>query len=390
MDWVTTVSSILILLGAVLMLLNVIIHRRNIKAADMMKNGSSSGMTNSLARVHLIFMLFFFLGYVAVLYFTLNHVEFTSLLFVAVIFFFGAVFVSMGIVIQRRMNCRLQTKNEALQEFNDRLVAEQDRLLALNDQLQVEIDGRVKAQEADQMKSDFLSLVSHELRTPLTSIFGFSKLMEKRLATLSPDSIEKDKERLSDNLSIINNECCRLTRLINNILDLAKIESGRVDWDDQPVPMRELIDSSLSALRGLFLEKPSIELVEDITDDLPMVRVDTDLLIQVFINIISNAIKFTDSGKIVVSASVNDDFIQVRIADDGYGIPPEKLDHIFDKFFIIRSGDTLNNKKLGTGLGLPICKQIINHYGGRIWAESDGRSGSTLYVALPNDIIDKG
>ncbi|MDC0336378.1 ATP-binding protein [Pseudodesulfovibrio sp.] len=120
---------------------------------------------------------------------------------------------------------------------------------------------------------------------------------------------------------------------------------------------------------------------------MPIIRVDADLFIQVLINIINNAVKFTEKGTITLSVEVTTDNISFKIADEGYGINPANLKNVFDKFFIIRSGDTLSNQKLGTGLGLPICKEIIEHYDGKIWAESDGMNGSVFHIMLPAEII---
>ncbi len=389
MDLTTAISSALILLGAALMFVNILRHRQSILAADKIEQQTQQ--TQLLVTAHLIFMVFFLLGYLAVLYLFVQDVEFSSSLFVALIFFFGAIFVFMGIVIQKRMFSKLQKNNEALHKFNDRLVDEQARMLEMNEHLKIEVASRVKAEEADQIKSDFLSLVSHELRTPLTSIFGFTKLLEKRVEALdgSEDAalMTKEKERISGNLFIISDECCRLTRLINNVLDLAKIEAGKVDWDDHPVPLLDLVDSALNASRGLFTEKDSVSIELDIPDELPTIKIDSDLFSQVLINILSNAVKYTDNGIVSLAINVTSEVISIVVSDQGEGIPPVDLSKIFDKFYMVSSGDTRSNDKKGTGLGLPICKQIVEHYDGHIWAESDGNSGSSFHVTIPASLI---
>lgn len=339
----------------------------------------------------MVFMGFFFLGYLAVLYLFINKIDFASSLFVAIIFFFGAVFVFLGIIIQKIMFSAINEQNRILKEYNDKIQGERDRLLALNQQLEVEISNRVKAEESDKMKSDFLSLVSHELRTPLTSIFGFTKLIEKGLSGLDTDSdkmsFKRKKERLDNNLGIVCDECSRLTRLINNVLDLTKIESGQVNWDDTPTSLGDIVQSSINAVEGLFVEKQAVEFIKDIPAELPRVCVDSDLFAQVLINLVSNAVKFTDEGQVKLSISLNNNAIHLIVSDTGRGIESEHLKDIFDKFYIVRSGDTLGAKQTGTGLGLPICKEIVEHYSGKIWVESTAGKGSSFHVMLPDSTI---
>lgn len=389
MDVALTVSSILILIGAAIMLVNIVFYKyTSNKAADVQQRDSS--LTKSLVRVHLVFMGFFFLGYLVVLYLFLNHIKFSSSLFVAVIFFFGSVFVFMGIVIQKRMLMTLRTKNDALKEYNEKLTREQDRLLDLNRQLELEMENRIRAEKSDQLKSDFLSLVSHELRTPLTSIFGFTKLLEKGVCSLQQSddaaSFEGKKSRLDANLGIVSTECERLTRLVNNFLDLAKIESGRMEWHDDPHSLHSLLENALTTVQGLVVDKESVEIQSDIPETLPEIIIDGDRLVQVLINLLNNAVKFTDKGVVTLSAAVADS-IKITVSDQAGGIQAEDLERIFDKFYIVRSGDTLGGKKMGTGLGLPICKQIIEHYEGRIWVESEINKGSTFHIELPISLI---
>jgi len=391
MDWISISSSTLILFGAFLMLINIFSHRLMLRAASK-HSDEQTGQTKILIWSHMAFMVFFFLGYLGVLALFLKRVDFSSSLFVAIIFFFGAIFVFMGIAIQRRLFASLRSKNQKLAAYNSQLKREQTNLIELNQRLESEIEDRMKAQEADKMKSDFLSLVSHELRTPLTSIYGFTKLIKKEIASIRHNDVDetslaKKRKRLDGNLNIISDECGRLTRLINNVLDLARIESGRITWNDRPVALRDVIGTAVAAVEGLFMEKPSVAFELDLSDDLPKVMLDTDLFTQVLINLINNAVKFTDSGVIVLNASIKDKQIKIAISDNGHGIAEENLDNIFDKFYIIREGDTLGCRQMGTGLGLPICRQIVEHYDGRIWAESEQKKGSTFYIVLPEEII---
>jgi signal transduction histidine kinase/DNA-binding response OmpR family regulator/ligand-binding sensor domain-containing protein len=243
------------------------------------------------------------------------------------------------------------------------------------------------AEQADQAKSTFLSTVSHELRTPLTSVLGFAKIIRKRLdETLFPlvpeedKKIQRAKKQVSDNLNVVVSEGERLTKLINDVLDLAKIQAGKITWNMGPVAVTDVIERSLAATSALF-EAKKLELVRDLSADLPGVYGDSDRLIQVVINLISNAVKFTEAGTVTCSAAVQGNEIVVSVKDSGVGIRPEDQPKVFEKFKQV--GDTLTDKPQGTGLGLPISKEIVEHHGGRIWVESEIGKGSTFFFTLP-------
>jgi signal transduction histidine kinase/CheY-like chemotaxis protein/ligand-binding sensor domain-containing protein len=243
------------------------------------------------------------------------------------------------------------------------------------------------AEQADEAKSTFLSTVSHELRTPLTSVLGFAKIIRKRLdETLFPlvpeddKKIQRAKKQVSDNLNVVVSEGERLTKLINDVLDLAKIQAGKITWNMGPVAVTDVIERSLAATSALF-ETKKLELVRDLSADLPGVYGDSDRLIQVVINLISNAVKFTEAGTVTCSAAVQGNEIVVSVKDSGVGIRPEDQPKVFEKFKQV--GDTLTDKPQGTGLGLPISKEIVEYHGGRIWVESEIGRGSTFFFTLP-------
>lgn len=253
-------------------------------------------------------------------------------------------------------------------------------------------DARATAEAASATKSQFLSNVSHELRTPLTSVIGFSKLVRKRLqdvvfpmlppAALAADpKAERTIRQISDNLGIMVAEGERLTSLINDVLDLAKIEAGRLEWKSEPVDIEELVQRSTAATAALF-EQSSVLLVTDVAPAIPMVRGDRDRLIQVVINLVSNAVKFTPSGSITVAARSSGNAVTISVQDTGLGIAPEDHDRVWEQFGQA-GGDTLTGKPRGTGLGLPICRQIVEHHGGRIWLDSAVGRGSTFTFTLP-------
>ncbi|MFI5185089.1 MAG: GAF domain-containing protein [Chitinophagales bacterium] len=243
------------------------------------------------------------------------------------------------------------------------------------------------AEKANEAKSAFLSTVSHELRTPLTSVLGFAKIIKKRLEEKlfplidhSDPKTEKTIQQVSENLNVVVSEGERLTHLINDVLDLAKIEAGKMEWNMEPIPMPEIVERAIAATSSLF-EQKRLTLKREIENDLPVITGDRDKLIQVVVNLLSNAVKFTDSGSIICRVFQKDNEVIVGIMDTGIGIAPKDHATVFEQFKQV--GDTLIDKPKGTGLGLPICKEIVEHQGGHIWLESELGKGSTFFFALP-------
>jgi PAS domain S-box-containing protein len=241
--------------------------------------------------------------------------------------------------------------------------------------------------EVDRMKTDFISTVSHELRTPLTSVLGFAKLIQKKLEeTIFPliqtddKKVNRSVRQVSENIDIIVSEGTRLTKLINEVLDVAKIEAGKMQWNMEPLAITEVIDRAFSATSALFEQKALIP-VREIEADLPNILGDKDRLIQVVINLISNAVKFTDRGSITCRVKQDNQLIIVSVVDQGVGISESDQPKVFEKFKQV--GDTLTDKPQGTGLGLPISKEIIAYHGGKIWVESEIGKGSTFSFTLP-------
>lgn len=247
-----------------------------------------------------------------------------------------------------------------------------------------------RLKELDRMKSDFLSSVSHELRTPLTSVLGFAKLIKKDFTknfvpiARNNRKAEKRAERIIENLNIIVREGERLTRLINDVLDLAKIESGGLEWQDKTFPMGEAVKQAVQAASAQFAQNSGVVFSTNISPDLPHIKADPDRLVQVIINLLNNAAKFTQKGRVDLNAAARDDgWIEVSVRDTGIGIPPGEAEKVFDKFHQVMTGSTLKDKPKGSGLGLAICRQIIERYGGQIWAESKVGEGSTFTFTLP-------
>lgn len=272
----------------------------------------------------------------------------------------------------------LALDNALLYQHLEERVRERTRQLEMaNEQLQ----------SLDRAKSDFLSTVSHELRTPLTSILGFSKMLAKRFhGVLLPHldqqeaKVRREAERVQENLGIIVEEGERLTRLINDVLDLAKIESGKVAWRLAEVSLLGVVQSSIQAAAALAHEKRlTVRLVT--RGEALQVLGDHDRLVQVVTNLLSNAIKFTPAGEITCVLAQQETQVLLQVMDTGVGIAPQELARVFEKF--TQAGNTLTEKPHGTGLGLAICREIVAWHGGTIWAESEPGQGSVFGVTLP-------
>ena len=273
---------------------------------------------------------------------------------------------------------------------NARLYAELEEQKGVLERTADLVEARQAAEAATEAKSRFLSNVSHELRTPLTSVVGFSKLISKRLTdvvypAIGPNEdpkLERAMRQVTDNLAIIVEEGERLTALINETLDLAKIEAGRVDWRSEPVDVGDVITRASAATASLLRPDSGPKLVIEVEPDLPSIIGDRDRLIQVVINLISNAVKFTPEGSITIVAwhEPEGGWVQVAVSDTGIGIAGADLDKVFEPFAQSAQGTTAIR---GTGLGLPICREIVEHHGGRLWLQSRVGAGSTFQFTLP-------
>jgi signal transduction histidine kinase len=289
----------------------------------------------------------------------------------------------------------LKKATEELEEYNRTLEQKVEmRTKELSEEVAIRKKAEETAEEANRIKSNFLSTVSHELRTPLTSVLGFARIIRKKLdesvlpaLTLEDTKAAKSLGQIRDVTEIIVIEGERLTSLIDDVLDLAKMEAGKIAWNVQPLSIAEVIDRATSAVSSL-LEQKNLHLITAIDEGLPEIAGDRDRLIQVVINLISNAWKFTNEGSITVRAFLTEEirghqFIQVGITDTGIGISPEDQEKVFEKFKQV--GDTLTDKPKGTGLGLPICREIVDFHGGSIWVESEPGKGSTFFFTISTE-----
>jgi signal transduction histidine kinase len=291
----------------------------------------------------------------------------------------GSLFA--GALDSARLQAELEAQNRALEE------RVRERTKNLLDAMVEARDARHAAEEANEAKSRFLANVSHELRTPLTSVVGFAKLNRKRLdETVFPvvpredPRVDRAIRQVGDTLGIIVAEGERLTALINDLLDLAKIESGRFEFHMAPLRLEDVVDRATAATASLF-EAADLPLRTDIEPGLPAVTGDLDRLVQVVINLLSNAVKFTSEGGVEVRVRQDHEALRVEVVDTGKGIPDADHERIFEPFR--QASDTLPDGPKGTGLGLPISRQIVHAHGGEMGVVSSVGQGSTFWFTVP-------
>lgn len=263
------------------------------------------------------------------------------------------------VVIHNALNAfRAEKEKERLQE---EIAAKKVELEAANRKLK----------ELDKIKSAFVANVAHEFRTPLTIIKGNVDLVIKGgLGNVTADQ----KEMLDGAVNVTN----RLSRLVNDLLDISKIESGKTQLKKEKINMNKIIEDNLSAFSKLIKDKKQV-LQKQLAKDMPDITGDMDKITQVFVNTLSNAIKYTPENGSIIIKSVNlEKEIMVEVSDTGEGIAPENIDKVFDKFTRVTA-----EKKEGTGLGLPIAKDIIVLHKGRMWVKSELDKGSQFYFTLP-------
>ncbi|WP_319582008.1 PAS domain S-box protein [uncultured Pseudodesulfovibrio sp.] len=297
--------------------------------------------------------------------------------------FLNAVSEQVAMAIERK------TIEEALTRLNEELEDKVEQRTAEIEARQAELEeANRRLMTLDEIKSSMVSSVSHELRTPLTSIRGFAKLCAKDfsrhfLPLAEGDLLSAKGTRIQGNLGIIDTEGERLTRLINDFLDINRIESGKACWNDDTLNPAEVIRDAVASASGGFNGCKNVELVTVLPETDRRIQADPDKIKQLLINLLNNAYKFTKQGRVTVTMSERDGLLTVSVDDTGSGIPEDELGYIFEKFHKSRLGDTVRNEEQGTGLGLAICKEIVEHYGGVIRVESTLGQGSVFTFTLP-------
>jgi signal transduction histidine kinase len=269
--------------------------------------------------------------------------------------------VIYGLTLKHQVNIRTLELRKSNQEMEQRII---ERTAELE---------KVKAKEADMLKSAFLATMSHELRTPLNSIIGFTGILLQEL----PGHINEEQRK---QLTIVQNSAHHLLDLINDILDISKIESGQLDLHYESFFLNDSIDKVVKIVMPQA-EKNGLELKVEISQSELEVYCDKRRLEQVILNLISNAIKFTETGYVAIIVHSEEDKYQIQVQDTGIGIAPEDLEQLFLPFHQNDTG--LTRQYEGTGLGLNICLKLINMMGGTITVDSIPGKGSIFTVIMP-------
>jgi PAS domain S-box-containing protein len=279
--------------------------------------------------------------------------------------------VTRDITEQKRLERELQETNEQLDAQNEELQVQSEELMAQQQEL---MESTQEAARANQLKSEFLANMSHELRTPLNAIIGFSQLLRDE----TPGKLNQEQKQCLDD---VLESSQHLLNLINEVLDLSKIESGRAELKLANVDLKELITPLTRVMRPILGQKKQ-ELEVEIETGLPQIRVDKTKMGQVLRNLLANSPKFTpEEGKLWITAARADDWLHLSVIDNGAGIKKEDLQRIFEPF--CQLDYTPGNGKGGTGLGLAVVKEIVERHGGQIRVESEYGRGSRFTISLP-------
>lgn len=284
------------------------------------------------------------------------------------------VAIRTDVTEQKKAEQELAEKARSLAQLTDNL---EDQVRLRTSELE---QANVQLQHLNKVKSEFVSVVSHELRTPLTSIKSFAEILQDDIEELDIDSQKHF-------LSIINEESERLGRLINDLLDLQKMDSGKMDWNDERVDMVALLRSSAELFSKAYADK-GLRLESDLADGEFWLDIDVDRMKQLIANLLSNALKFTESGSVTIGFHDKGSTFEVSVCDTGLGIPEDEVANVFENFHQVNSSET--REIGGSGLGLAICKDIVDHYSGRIWVESELAKGSRFVFSLPVVVANVG
>jgi len=256
--------------------------------------------------------------------------------------------------------------------LEDEVKSKTSELERSNDYLQ---NANKKLKELDRLKNDFVSMVSHELKTPLTAMKTSSEFLRES---------ECNRDIKEEMLDLIIRNIDRQARMVDDLLDISRIESGKMKFIPEDVNIKEIIEIALHNVQKHAKDK-SINIMVNCPEDVAVIRTDKDKLIRVFVNLLTNAIKFTpEEGEVTIIVEDHENHLQTSIKDNGIGISREKRDKIFDKFYQVDS--TATRKAGGTGLGLAIIKGIIDGQGGNIYLESETGKGSTFTFRLPKEL----
>jgi signal transduction histidine kinase len=281
----------------------------------------------------------------------------------------GLLGIGRDITESKNAEQRLKEYYERLESLVDERTAE---LLKKTEELEKAKD---EAESADRLKSAFLATMSHELRTPLNSIIGFTGILKQG----RPGPLNDEQHR---QLGLVQNSARHLLALINEVLDLSKIEAGELKMNMDTFRIRDLVDQVIE-LNMALADQKKLNLQFKVDAELNEIYSDRQRLMQVLVNLVNNAVKFTEVGSVTLTADKSDGIVLFKVKDTGIGIEPEKIEMLFRPFMQIDSGTT--RKHEGTGLGLSICKRLVILMGGKIGVESEYGKGSTFWIRMPLD-----
>jgi len=265
---------------------------------------------------------------------------------------------------------KVEERTKALAAANKELQTRQEELARANTQLK----------EMDRLKSEFLATMSHELRTPLNSIIGFTSIILQGI----PGEINKEQRK---QLSMVYSAARHLLSLINDILDLSRIESGKMEVSMERFKIRGVVSEVAESMSPMISQK-DLRLITEIPDETLEIYSDRKKVLQILLNLTNNAVKFTEIGEVRIECKIEDDNLEVSVSDTGIGIKKENIDMLFDAFRQING--TAQRRYEGAGLGLYLCQKLVTLLGGRIWVESEYGKGSRFTFTLPIRLKEKG
>lgn len=274
------------------------------------------------------------------------------------------------IIINKSLERTVKSRTHELYNTIKKINSQNENMDELNEKLK---KTNIKLKELDKQKDEFISVAAHELKTPLTSIKGFSQLLQNK-------KLFSETKKRNKYLELINKNTDRLYTLILDLVDSSRISIGKLELNIEKVNVNENLNEIKESMNLLIQEK-GLKSIFKIEKNLPKISADKERLLQIFRNIIINAIHYTDKGSIYVKAYKKNKYVQFEVKDTGQGIPKKNQKYIFSRFYQVDS--SMTRKIGGSGLGLSVCKGLVEMMKGKIWFESTEGKGTTFYFTIP-------